>query len=139
MLATPPARASADADPRADPRQIAGTAPRRARGAGPPAVAQQVEVKLQLHAWSGQLQHRVVELLERSAAAQQPEPGADARDVRIDRNIAQTEAEQQHAGCRLAPDAGQRAERRAAALDRRVAHPVEAQRLTDGAQHLLDS
>ena len=61
------------------------------------------------------------------------------RDVRVDRHVAQPEAEEQHAGRGLAPDAGQRAQRLAALLDRRVGHPVDAQRIADRAQDRLDA
>jgi len=71
-------------------------------------VAQQVDVELELGADRREVDHRVVQLLERGAGAEQPEPRADARDVRVDRHVGQPEREQQHAGRRLTPHAGQR-------------------------------
>src|SRR5688572_2201139 len=72
-------------------------------------VAQQIHVQLQLLARRGEGEHRVVQLLERRAGAQQAQPHADARDVRVDRDVVQAVGEQQHACRRLAPDARQRA------------------------------
>ena len=46
-----------------------------------------------------------MELVEAGARAEQPEPRADPRDVRVDRDVVRAEGEQQHAGRRLAPDA----------------------------------
>ena len=52
---------------------------------------------------------------KRRARAEQPEPRADARDVRVDRDVGHPVGEQQHARRRLAPDAGQRGQERARA------------------------
>ena len=84
-------------------------------------------------------EHRVVQLLERRLRAQQAQARADARDVRVDRHVAQAEGEQQHAGGGLAPDARQRAEVGLRLGDRRVAHPVEVERVADRAQDRLDA
>ena len=54
--------------------QLAVRAVRRARVAGAPPVAQQVDVQLELGAARRQREHRVVALGERGARAQQPEP-----------------------------------------------------------------
>ena len=66
-------------------------------------------MQLELLAGRREREHLVVELLERRARAEQAQARADARDVRVDRDVAQPEGEQQHAGGGLAPDAGQRA------------------------------
>ena len=52
-------------------------------------------------------QHLVVRLLERRLGPEQAEARADAVDVRVDRHLGAAEREQQHAGGRLAADAGQ--------------------------------
>ena len=90
-----------------------------ARVARPAAVAQQVDVQLELGAGRRQPQHLVVQLVERRARPQQAQPRPDARDVRVDRHVAARVGEQQHAGRRLAADAGQRAQRSA-----RLARPA---------------
>ncbi len=75
-----------------------------------PAVAQEVDVQLELLAGRRQREHLIVQLLERRAGAQQAQAHAHPRDVRIDGHVAQSVREQQHARGRLAPDAGQRDE-----------------------------
>ena len=82
----------------------------RARVAGAPAVAQQVDVQLELLPGRREREHLVVQALERRAGLQQVQARADARDVRVDGHVAQAVGEQQHAGGCLAPDAGQRDE-----------------------------
>src|SRR5215207_1658202 len=74
---------------RAHPQQRALPArgPPGVAGAAP--VAEQVDVQLDLAAGRRQPQHLVVQLLERRAGAEQPEPRADARDVRVDRHVRQ--------------------------------------------------
>src|SRR5215208_5851366 len=67
--------------PRAHPAERALVAPGPLRVAGAPAVAQQVDVELQLLPARGDGEHVVVQLLERRARAEQPEPRADARHV----------------------------------------------------------
>ena len=100
----------------------------RARVARAPAVAQQVHVQLELGALGRQPQHLVVQLVERRARPQQPEPRADAAHVRVDRHVAQAVREQQHAGRGLAADARERAERaRATPATGAVAHPRQVQ------------
>ena len=49
-------------------------------------------------------------LLERRTGPEQAQARADAGDVGVDRNVAHPEREQEHAGGRLAPDAGERGE-----------------------------
>ncbi len=75
-----------------------------------------------------QREHLVVQLLERRALAQQGEPPADARDVRVDGHVVQAVGEQQHARRRLAPDARQRDEvvARLARAARAAASPARA-------------
>jgi hypothetical protein len=96
------------------PRPVRGDrriAPGGARVAGAAAVAQQVDVQLELLAGRGEREHLVVELLERGAGAQQA-AGASRRARRACRPAPRAgRSEQQHAGGRLAADAGQRAER----------------------------
>ncbi len=84
------------------------------------------------------LEHRVVQLLERRALAEQPEPRPDARDVRVDGHVALAVGEQQHAGRGLAADAGQRGQLGAALLDARVREVVDARRIVELAQDRLD-
>ena len=81
---------------------------RAARVARPAAVAEQVHVELQLLPARGDREHLVVHLLERRLLAEQAEAPADARDVRVDRDLALPVGEQEHAGGGLAADAGQR-------------------------------
>jgi hypothetical protein len=76
--------------------------------AGAPAVAQQVDVQLELLAGRGQREHLIVQLAERRARAQQMQPHADARDVRVHGHVAQPVSEQQHARGGLATHARQR-------------------------------
>jgi len=66
-----------------------------------------------------------VQLVEAGARPQQPEPGADPGDVRVDRDVVQSVGEQQHARGRLAPDARQRDEIVACLLDRHARQPVQ--------------
>ena len=73
--------------------------------AGAAAVAEQVEVELELLARGREGEHRVVELLERRAGPEQGEARADPGDVGVDRDVAHPEREQQHAGRGLAADA----------------------------------
>jgi hypothetical protein len=91
--------------------------------AGAAAVAQEVDVELELLAGRGEREHRVVLLLEGSAGAQESQARSHARDVRIDRDVAQAVGEEQHAGGGLAPHAGQGAEVGAAFGHGRLAHP----------------
>src|SRR5829696_6086338 len=84
---------------------------------GPATVPEQVHVELQLLALGRDLENRVVQLLERRTLAEQPEPSAHARDVRVDRDVALAVGEQQHAGGGLAADAGERDQFVSALLD----------------------
>src|SRR4051794_11648361 len=61
-----------------------------------------------------------MELLERGLLPEPAEAGADAADVRVHGHVALAEREQEHAGGRLAADAGERGEAGAALLDRGV-------------------
>ena len=96
-------------------------------------------MQLELGARRGELQHRVVQLVEGGLRTQQAQAGADSRDMRIDRDVAQSEREEQHAGRGLASDARQRAEVGARLGDRGVLDPVEVQRVADRAQDRLDA
>src|SRR3954454_8500070 len=110
---------------------LAGGALRMARAA---AVAEQVDVQLELLAARGDGQHVVVELHERRAVAEQLEAGPHARDVGVDGHVAQPEGEQQHAGGGLAADPGERGQPRARLGDAEaveVAEVVAVERAQD--------
>ena len=82
-------------------------------------------------------------LLERGLRPDQAEPGGDAVDVGVDRQLGPVVGEQQHAGGRLAADAGQGLEELDRPLARGVLEPVEhvearPARLLDHAEDLLD-
>ena len=73
--------------------------------------------------------------LERRARPQQPQARAHARDVRVDRHVAQAVGEQQHARRRLAPDArasAARGSRGACAAIGASREPVERELLPAG-------
>ena len=91
-------------------RRSAHAAQRRGRAlAGAAPVAQQVDVELELGAGRREREHRVVELVRAApAAAAGRSRVADPPDVRVDRHVAPPVGEEQHAGRRLAADAGQR-------------------------------
>src|SRR5579884_1732700 len=93
---------------RAQAAQRAPGAVRAPGMAGAPPVPEEVHVELELLARRRDLEHRVVELLERGAGAKQRQPRAHPRDVRVDRDVPHPEREQQHARRGLAPDARQR-------------------------------
>src|SRR5258708_7395032 len=93
-------------------------------GGGAP-VAQEVDVQLELADRRSQREHLVVELLERRPLPQQVQPATDAGDVRVDRHVAQSVGEKQHARRRLAPDARQRQKVVAGLGDRRAGRPVK--------------
>ena len=124
--------------PRAHPAQVAGRALRPLRVAGAAAVAEQVDVELELLPARGDREHVVVELLERRARAEQREPGADAADVRVDRHVGHPVGEQEHAGGGLAADAGERDELGARVGDVQVREVVERGRIVELAQDRLD-
>ena len=63
----------------------------------PPAVTQEVDVKLEFLPARRELEHGVVELLERRTLAEQAEAGADAADVGVDGDVAHAVGEQQDA------------------------------------------
>src|SRR4051794_30386933 len=111
--------------------------------AGPTAMAQEVHVELQLGPARGDLQHGVVDRVGRPLARKQAQPGADAADMGVDGHVAHPEREQQHAGRRLAPDAGQRREQRAGLRDPHLGKVVERRLAVRGrrqlAQDLLDA
>src|SRR5207245_1607426 len=65
-------------------RERAAFAVGHTRVAGPPAVAQQVHVQLQLLSRRRQREHLIVKLLKRRPRPQQTQTGPDARDMRID-------------------------------------------------------
>ena len=92
--------------------------------AGTPAVAEEVDVQLELLAGRCQREHLVMEQLEWGARLEQPQAHADARDVRVDGHVMQPVGEQQHAGRGLAADAGQGGEVVARLLERDVREPV---------------
>ena len=117
---------------RAHPRQRAVAALGPAGVTGAAAVAQQVQMQLELGAARGQRQHLVVHLGEAGAGAEQAEPGADPRDVGVDRDVAHPEREQQHAGGGLAPDAGQRAEVLLRLGHGQLRQPIERQSVPRG-------
>src|SRR3954447_38803 len=93
--------------------------------ARPATVAQQVDVELQLLAARRQLEHPVVERLERRTGPEEPEARPDAGDVRVHRDVALAEREQQHARRGLAPDARQGGQAGATLLDARVREPAQ--------------
>ena len=66
------------------------------------AMAQKVDVELQLGPWWGQLDHGVVDLVGRGAGAKEAKPGAHPAHVRVDGNIAPAQGEEEHAGGGLA-------------------------------------
>ena len=72
--------------------------------AGAAAMAQQVEVKLELLAAGRDREHRVVKLLEGGAGTEQGQASAHAGDVGVDGHVAHPEREQQHARGGLAAD-----------------------------------
>ncbi len=78
--------------------------------AGAAAVAEQVDVQLELLAGRREREHLVVQLSNGAPACSRPQPHADTRDVRVDGHVTQAVGEQQHARGGLAPDAGQRDE-----------------------------
>ena len=90
-----------------------------------------------LAAWRDR-QHVVVQLLERRAGPEQAEPRADARYVRVDGDVWHPEAEQQHAGRRLASDARKGAELCPRRRDVEVREMVERRRVAERAQDPLD-
>ena len=51
-------------------------------------MAQQVDVELELGAGRCQREHLIVQALERRPGLQEAQPRADARDVRVDRDVA---------------------------------------------------
>ena len=63
---------------------------------------------------------------------EQAQPGADPRDVGVDRHVAHPEREQQHARRRLAPHARQRASDTPAPRGRLASQPVERERVVSG-------
>ena len=110
--------------------------------ARPAAVAEQVDVELQLLAPRREREHVVVELLERRARAEEPEPRAHPADVRVDGDVRHPEREQEHARGGLAADTGQGGE-----VGHSIPTPQPAQvgerNVTVGVgervQHLLDA
>src|SRR3954466_10636606 len=93
--------------------------------AGPAAMAQEVDVQLELLPAGRQAQHLVVKLLERRAGAEEPEPCPHARDVGVHRDVALAEREQQDTRGGLAADARQRGQPCPALFDARVRQPAE--------------
>jgi hypothetical protein len=102
-------------------------------------MAQQIDVQFELCAGRREGEHLVVELFEGSARAEQSEACCHAGDVRVDRYLAQAVAEKEDAGGRLSSDAGERAERVTALGRRSCLDPVEAERISDRAEDLLDT
>src|SRR6266487_2398452 len=64
---------------------------------------------------------------------------AHARDMGVDRDVAQAIGEEQHARGRLAPDAGQRAQVGLRLGHGRVAHPAQVERIPDRLEDGLDA
>src|SRR3954447_22492453 len=73
----------------------------------PPAVPEQVHVELELLAARGELEHRVVELLEGRALAEEAQTRPHPGHVRVDRDVAHPVREEQDARGGLAADAGE--------------------------------
>src|SRR3954447_6791375 len=107
--------------------------------ARPAAVAEQVDVKLELLPLRRQLERAIMKLVAPRAGAEQAEPGTDARDVRVHGDVALAEGEQQHARGRLAADAGQRGQLGAALLDRGVLEVVDARWIVELSEDRLDA
>src|SRR5215208_1216735 len=87
----------------------------------------------------GESQHLVVRLLERRPGPKEPQAGADAEDVSVDRHVREPVREEQDARRRLAPDPRQRAQVLASLLDRGRLEPsqvVAVERAQDGLDHL---
>src|SRR5947209_13988280 len=82
---------------RAHATQRARAALRPAGVARAAAVAQEVDVELELLAGRGEREHLVVELVEAGARGEEVQAGADARDVRVHRDVAPPDGEEQHA------------------------------------------
>src|SRR6476620_11680259 len=104
----------------------------------PPAVPEEVHVELELLAAWGELEHRVMELLERRALAEQAEAGSDARHVRVDRDVAHAVSEQQDASGGLTADAGERDQLVARLGDGEAGEVLVERGNVDLAQDLLD-
>ena len=107
-------------------RAVRSAALRPARVARPAAVAQHVQVELQLLAARGELEHRSC-ISSNGARREQPKPRPHPRDVGVDRHVAHPEGEQQHARGGLPPDAGQRGQVLLRLRDGHPRQPVERQ------------
>src|SRR3954453_9764872 len=118
---------------RAHPQQRAFVALGAARVARPTAVAEQVDVELELVAGRRHGEHLVMHLDERRLLAEQAEAGADAADVGVDGHVALAVREQPHARSRLAADARQRGQ------EGLVAQVGAVERLRQRAQDRLDA
>src|SRR6185312_13719044 len=100
-------------------------------------------MQLELLAGRGDLEQRVVQLLERRLGPEQPQPGAHSRHVRVDGHVAHPQREQQHAGGGLATDPRQRRQTTLSIGDGKLREPVQREltsrrRVTDPAQDRLD-
>jgi hypothetical protein len=92
-------------------------------------VAQEVDVELELLPRRGYGEHLVVELLKGGPKPEETEAGANAGDVGVNRDVGEAVGEEQDAGRRLAPDAGQRTQKRAALLERGGTNPLQGERV----------
>ena len=101
-------------------------------------MTKQIHVKFKLGAIRCEPSQLVVELLERGAGAQHPEPHANARNVRVNRDVGQAEREAEHAGRCLAANARKCAEVGLGIGQWRIAEPFEIERVTDRLKDVVD-